>query len=97
MGVRVRNESLMVGGKDVCAAGIAIFGCVTVRHNEFNKKNNEKKSFKTKKLDSPYCNLPTHTHDTVVWVCGMLQCAKIHYCACTHTTCFEKPTGFLHL
>ena len=30
MGVGVRGESLMVRDKDVCMAGIAIFGCVTV-------------------------------------------------------------------
>ena len=37
--------------KDVHAAAIAIFGCVTSWHNEFNqKKNNEKKGLKTLKM-----------------------------------------------
>ena len=43
------------------------------------KKNDKKKYFKTeKKIDSPYYNIPIHTHDTVVWVHGMPQYAEIH-------------------
>jgi hypothetical protein len=62
---------------------------------KLTKKNDEKKSFKTIKiLDSPYCNLHVHTHNTTVRVHGMLWCAKINYCTHTRTTHFGKPTGF---
>ena len=35
-----------------------------------------------------------NTCDTMVWVHGMLQCAKIGYCTSTYQTHDLKPMGF---
>ena len=35
-----------------------------------------------------------YTCNTAVQVCGVLQCAKIHYCTCTHVTHFWNTVGF---
>jgi len=53
-----------------------------------------KNILKLKKLDSPYYNIPVHTHNTMVRVRGMPQCAEIHYRTHTHKTHDLKPTGF---
>ena len=36
-----------------------------------------------------------HAHDTVVQVCSVPQCAKIHYCTHTYATCFGNTVGLL--
>jgi len=53
-----------------------------------------KNILKLEKLNSPYYNLPVHTHDTTVRVCGLPRCAKIHYRTHTHKTRDLKPAGF---
>jgi hypothetical protein len=48
---------------------------------------------KQEKLVPPYFNLPMHTCDTVVWVCSVPRCAKIHYCTRTCVTRFGNTAG----
>ena len=53
-----------------------------------------KKQEKLNKISSPMLlNLPMNTHDTMVWVHGVLQCAKVHCCTCTRSTHFGSTTG----
>jgi hypothetical protein len=92
MGVGVRGESgLVVRGEDVAEPYLVASWCDTMN---LTKKWQEKIFLKLKKLDSPYYNLPVHTHDTVVQVRGMPRCVKIHYHTRTCKTHDLKPVGF---
>ena len=74
----------------MCMADGYIWSCHSVTMN----LTKEKKFQNSKNIYSHWHNLPVHTCDTVVWVHGMPQCAKIDYHTHTHTTRFGKPMGF---
>jgi len=63
----VRGESgLVVRGKDVAEPYLVASWCATMNLT----KKTRKIILKLKKLYSPYYNIPVHTHNTAVWVCG---------------------------
>ena len=90
MGVRVRGDK-----KQVHAAGRAIFGCITVWHDEKKKwlkmRKNEFQS--NKNYAHPVVTYPWNTRNRG-YGCGMPRYTKVHYRTRTRGTRFGNTAGF---
>ena len=68
--------------------------CHSVTNWSCWKKTQEKMRKKSKNEVHLAVIYPWNTHDTMVWVHGMLQCAKTQHHTCTHDTHDPITVGF---